>query len=77
MDNKRFMEEIHAPYNEAYQLIKGIKDLSRTDPKDNDAWEKWVRDIDSFKEKYKDNDFGIAVYKMLLDAGDIIGKING
>lgn len=76
MDNKRFMEEVHAPYNEAYQLIKGIKDLRSTATEDNAAWEKWVRDIDAFKDKH-DTPFGHAVYRMLLDAGDCIGKING
>lgn len=75
MDNQKFMDTIHAPYNEAWKLMKAAKDLRSS--ANEKEWQKWSDDIDAFREKYKDNPFGLSVYRMLLDAGDVIGKING
>ena len=77
MDNQKFMDTIHAPYNEAWKLIKAVKDLRSMAPEDEKAWLEWNDSIEAFEKKYHDNDFALAVYRMLLDAGDVIGKING
>ena len=66
--------EIHAPYNEAWKLIKAAKDLKSS--ANEKEWLKWSDDIDAFRAKYEGNDFAMSVYRMLLDAGDFIGKMN-
>lgn len=74
MDNKRFIDEVFNPYQEAWKLIKPLQNLS---PSANDAeWVEWVKNIDAFKAKHADNPFAIELYKMLLGAGDVIGKLN-
>ena len=75
MDNEKFVLNVYNPYSEAWKLIKPLQNL---DPKKDDAeWKKWVSSIDEFRDKYTDNPFALSIYKMLLDAGDVIGKMNG
>ena len=76
MDNKDFKEKVYTPYNEAWSLLKPLQKLRSKATEDNKAWEDWVRNIDKYRDKYSDNPFALAVYKMLLDAGDVIGKMN-
>lgn len=74
MDNKKFILNVYNPYSEAWKLIKPLQNLNS---KENEAeWKKWVESIDEFHDKYADNPFALSVYKMLLDAGDVIGKMN-
>lgn len=76
MDDKTFYNEIYMPYNEAWKIIKQIKDGSATGPGCEKVWLKFVEDTDRFTKKY-DTDAGHAIARMLTDMGDIIAKING
>ncbi len=74
MDNEKFVLKVYNPYAEAWKLIKPLQNLN---PKENDAeWKAWVKSIDEFRDRNADNPFALSVYKMLLDAGDVIGKMN-
>ena len=74
MDNKRFKEEIYNPYQEAWVLVKQLQNMSSTG--DHAEWEKWNEETLKFLKKYDDNPFGHAVFRLLTDAGDVIGKMN-
>lgn len=74
MDNKKFKEEIYIPYQEAWVLIKDLQNLKSSG--DDEAWKVWNEKTLKFRERH-DDDFGHVIFRMLTDAGDVIGKMNG
>ncbi len=73
MENERFLKEIYEPYNEAYKLIKLIKDCGPNDS--DDIWEKFAEQQEVFSKKY-DTETGKVIAKMVMDIADLIAKAN-
>jgi hypothetical protein len=73
MDNERFLKEIYEPFNEAYKLIKMLKDCSSDDSEK--TWNEFVALLDRFTEEH-DTDIGHSMARMLTDISAYIGTIN-
>ena len=71
MDQDTFKSNIYQPYNECWQIIKTLQNKSRND----DDWSEWERLTREFSKKH-DTPYGHVLAKMLIDAGDVIGKMN-
>lgn len=71
-----FKEKVYGPYSEAWKIIKIIQTAGKSS-KDDEIWQKYMREIDSFDKKYPGNRFKDTLVKMLIDAGDDIAKMNG
>lgn len=74
MDNKKFVEEVYNPYQEAWGLIKPLQHL-KPDSSDSE-WRKWNEQTLEFRKKYENSEFGCALFRLLTDAGCAIGKMN-
>ena len=72
MENTKFKEEIYEPYAECWKILKTLQNKSCFD----DDWSEWDRLTREFTENH-DTPYGHVLARMLTDAGDIIGKMNG
>lgn len=73
MTNEVFVKEIYEPYNEAYRLMKMIKDCGPSDS--DEIWSSFVEEIEKFSEIH-DTEMGHVIARMLTDAADAIAKMN-
>lgn len=75
MNKDEFTKKIYEPYQEAWLLVRKLYGM------DSDTseleWRNWINQIDKFRDSHSDNEFIGPLYRMLLDAGDVIGKMNG
>ena len=75
MENIDFSQKIYQPYNEAWKILKLIQFADQTS--DSDAqWQRYMKEIDRLATTYPDNKFVEKLITLLLDAGDVIAKMN-
>jgi len=67
----KFKQVIYDPYTEAWTIMKAMRDA---EPKDDKFWEDYKAKCDAFKAKYK-TEIGGSIYRVLLDAGSEVGRI--
>ena len=76
MDNSTFRETIYGPYMDTWKIIRLIQYADQT--ADSDAqWQRYIKEIDRLAAAYPDNPFTDKLITLLLDAGDVIAKMNG
>ena len=68
---EQFREIVFDPYNEAWQIMKWMRDK---EPKDDKFWEEYMAKCDAFHDKFK-SEIGGSIYRVLLDAGSEVGRI--
>lgn len=74
MTDSKFKSEVFDKLNEAYKLLKMIKDCG---PHDNeDTWAEWVEACEKYTKSIKDERLQSAFGRFLLDMGDCISNIN-
>ena len=75
MTDVTFKSDIYQPYNEAWKILKLIQYADQT--ADSDAqWQRYMKEIDRLSKTYPDNKFVEKLITLLLDAGDVIAKMN-
>ena len=75
MDEKTFKEKIYEPYLETWKILKLIQFADQTS--DSDAqWQRYMKEIDRLATTYPDNKFVEKLITLLLDAGNVIAKMN-
>lgn len=75
MTDETFKAKYHAPYNEAWKILKLIQYADQTSDSD-EQWQRYMREIDRLQKTYPDNKFVEQLITLLLNAGDIIAKEN-
>ncbi len=73
MSNEKFIREIYEPYNEAYKLIKMIKDCGSNDSEE--VWKQFGEMLTDFSGKY-DTAAGHTIARMVTDLAENIAKEN-
>ena len=73
MTDETFIKEIYEPYNEAYKLLKMIKDCGPDDSEE--IWNAFTEKLDGFTKEH-DTKMRHAIARMLTDAADIVAKMN-
>ena len=75
MNNEVFKAKYHAPYNDAWKILKLIQYADQTS--DSDAqWQRYMKEIDRLRATYPDNQFVKHLIRLLYDAGDVIKEEN-
>lgn len=75
MNEATFKEQIYSPYLETWKILKLIQYADQT--ADSDAqWQRYMKEIDRLSKTYPDNKFVEKLITLLLDAGDVIAKMN-
>lgn len=75
MTDEIFKAKYHAPFNEAWKILKLIQYADQTSDSD-EQWQRYMREIDRLQKTYPDNKFVEQLITLLLNAGDIIAKEN-
>ncbi len=73
MTNEKFVKEFYEPYNEAYRLIRLIKDCGPSDS--DEIWAEYAKRQEEFSKKY-DTEAGRVIAKMVMDIADLVAKEN-
>ena len=76
MNDIAFKESIYKPYNEAWKVLKLIQYADQTDNTE-EQWQRYMKEIDRLAAAYPGNKFVDKLITLLLDAGDVIAKMNG
>lgn len=76
MTDMSFRKKIYKPYNEAWKIIKLIQYADQTANTD-EQWQRYMKEIDRLAAAYPKNKFVDKLITLLLDAGDVIAKMNG
>ena len=82
MDDKVFKEKVYGPYSDVWKILKLIQYAGQSEA-DQEKWDMYMREIDRYTEKYKDNELAQGLISFLVGhddfkgAGDIIAKLNG
>ena len=76
MDDDKFKKEIYQPYLETWKIIKLIQYADQTENSD-EQWERYMKEIDRLSKSYPDNKFADKLIDLLIDAGNVISKMNG
>lgn len=75
MDDDKFKKEIYQPYLETWKIIKLIQYADQTENSD-EQWERYMKEIDRLSTTYPDNKFADKLIDLLIDAGNVISKMN-
>lgn len=75
MTDEILKAKYHAPFNQAWQILKLIQYADQTSDSD-EQWQRYMREIDRLQKTYPDNKFVEQLITLLLNAGDIIAKEN-
>lgn len=75
MDDDKFKKEIYQPYLETWKIIKLIQYVDQTENSD-EQWERYMKEIDRLSKTYPDNKFADKLINLLIDAGNVISKMN-
>ena len=75
MTDEIFKAKYHAPFNEAWQIIKLIQYADQTSDSD-EQWQRYMKEIDRLRATYPDNHFVEHLIRLLYDAGDVIKEEN-
>ena len=76
MDDNTFKEKIYSPYLETWKILKLIQYADQTSDSD-EQWRRYMKEIDRLSKTYPDNKFVDKLITLLLDAGDVIARMNG
>lgn len=69
---EQFKKLIYEPYNEAWGIMKAMRDK---EPKDDAFWKEFVKTVDHFPEKYGNSEFSQSLQRVMYDAGSVVGRI--
>ena len=75
MNDETFKSKYYNPFLETWKILKLIQYADQTSDSDK-QWQRYIKEIDSFKAKYPDNKIVDELITFLLNAGDIIAKEN-
>ncbi len=75
MDNDKWKSTIYEPYLETWKVLKLIQYADQTSDSD-EQWQRYMREIDRLGKQYPANKFVDKLITLLLDAGDVIAKLN-
>ena len=75
MDNDKWKTTIYEPYLETWKVLKLIQNADQTSDSD-EQWQRYMREIDRLGKQYPANKFVDKLITLLLDAGDVIAKVN-
>lgn len=73
MTDERIKELAFTPFTEAWRVIHSTQNLGAGDTK---GWEKYIRDLDEYHEKYSSTPYGSALESAIIEIVDIIAKEN-
>lgn len=75
MTDEIFKAKYHAPYNEAWKILKLIQYADQTSDSD-EQWQRYMKEIDRLRATYPGNHFVEHLIRLLYDAGDVIKEEN-
>lgn len=75
MTDETFKAKYHAPYNEAWKILKLIQYTDQTSDSD-EQWQRYMKEIDRLRATYPGNHFVEHLIRLLYDAGDVIKEEN-
>lgn len=75
MTDEIFKAKYHAPFNEAWKILKLIQYADQTSDSD-EQWQRYIKEIDRLRATYPDNHFVKHLIRLLYDAGDVIKEEN-
>jgi hypothetical protein len=75
MTDEIFKAKYHAPFNEAWKILKLIQYADQTSDSD-EQWQRYMKEIDRLRATYPDNHFVKHLIRFLYDAGDVIKEEN-
>lgn len=75
MDKSEWRQKIFGPYTDAWKILQLIQYADQTADSD-EQWQRYTREIDKLAKAYPDNMFVDNLITLLLDAGDVIAKLN-
>lgn len=75
MTDEIFKAKYHAPFNEAWKILKLIQYADQTSDSD-EQWQRYMKEIDRLRATYPDNYFVKHLIRFLYDAGDVIKEEN-
>jgi hypothetical protein len=75
MTDEIFKAKYHAPFNEAWKILKLIQYADQTSDSD-EQWQRYMKEIDRLRATYPDNHFVEHLIRLLYDAGDVIKEEN-
>lgn len=75
MTDEIFKAKYHAPFNDAWKILKLIQYADQTSDSD-EQWQRYMKEIDRLRATYPDNHFVEHLIRLLYDAGDVIKEEN-
>lgn len=75
MEDKEWKTTIYEPYLETWKILKLIQYADQTSDSDN-LWKNYMSEIDRLGKQYPNNKFADKLITLLLDAGDVLAKMN-
>jgi len=81
MEDKVFKEKVYGPYSEVWKILRIIQFAGQSND-DQEKWDMYIKEIDRYAEKYKDNEIAQGLISFLVGyddfrgAGDIIARMN-
>lgn len=75
MTDEIFKAKYHAPFNEAWKILKLIQYADQTSDSD-EQWQRYTKEIDRLRATYPGNEFVEHLIRLLYDAGNVIAKEN-
>lgn len=75
MTDEIFKAKYHAPFNEAWKILKLIQYADQTSDSD-EQWQRYMKEIDRLRATYPGNHFVEHLIRLLYDAGDVIKEEN-
>ena len=75
MNDEKWREKVYGPYLETWKVLKLIQYADQTSDSDH-QWKLYMDEIDRLDKQYPGNKFSEKLITLLLDAGDVIAKMN-
>ena len=75
MTDEILKAKYHAPFNQAWKILKLIQYADQTSDSD-EQWQRYMKEIDRLRATYPDNHFVEHLIRLLYDAGDVIKEEN-
>jgi len=75
MTDDKFKKEIYQPYLETWKILRLIQYADQTQNSD-EQWQRYMGEIDRLSKTYPGNQFAEKLIDLLIDAGNVISKMN-
>lgn len=76
MEGSKFTEVIYGPYGDAWKILKILALAEDNNPQLKEVLEHYMKEVGTFQEKYKGNEFAQMLSRFLMDADNVIMRMN-